>query len=112
MWQQLCLGAQTNCNACMLQVLEEKMAAHGLRPNDQIVRAVIHNLGTRQQADRARSVFDGMRSEVKYSRATYSALINAYAESHRPHDAVLVLREMQVSADEELKARSCLLPPS
>lgn len=59
-------------------------------------RALIYCCGRYQRADRAQAVFEEMQGAgIEPSMASWSALLNAYAETRQPHKAAEVIHAMR-----------------
>lgn len=77
------LGARPycRCSRAAIDGVFEEMEQLGMAPTEEVYRAAIYGHGAQGHALRAGQVFQRMLAAgVKPGTATYSALINAYAE--------------------------------
>ena len=72
-----------------------EMRGRGVPPTEHVYRALIWCCGRHHRADRAQAAFDELvASGLEPSLPTWSALLNAYADSKQPRRAVEALRDM------------------
>lgn len=84
----------------VMQGILREVTAAGLEVNEHILRCLMFAYGKRGLGDRAGEVFDQiLKLGIRPKIATWGALVNAFAESRKPHDAARVVRQMQACGE-------------